>query len=125
MAEPPPIIRLVVIVVLAAAAEVCRTHTVCPLLIVPAAFVKLPVQPMEYSPPVMLMAAGTASPLIVALADVTSVLRATLVCAGKLKLSGSSSALVVDMKLNVEPPTVMVVVTLLAYVVALVWRRQS
>ena len=47
VAETPPIVSVVDTDMLANAEAVCRTHTVCPLLIVPAALVKVTPQLME------------------------------------------------------------------------------
>ena len=54
----PPMVSVVVTIVLGLAAAVCRTHTLCPGLIVPALPVKLPLQPIEYCPLATEMAAA-------------------------------------------------------------------
>ena len=73
-----PIVSTVVVNVSLLEDAVCRTHTVCPLVMVPAkpvkgivsTFEKNPVvQPMAYSPPVMLIGAAPLNPVICTLYD--------------------------------------------------------
>ncbi len=55
------------------AEEVCRTHTVCPLPIVPAVDMKDPVQPIEYSPPALTLTGASAlMPLMVTVFETRS-----------------------------------------------------
>ena len=55
----PPMVSVVVTAAPGVPPELCRTHTDWPGLIVPARFVNVPVQPMEYSPPATEIGAGS------------------------------------------------------------------
>ena len=57
-----------------------RTHTAWPLVIVPAAVTKVAVQPIEYSPPEMLMGTAVLIPDIVTVLDVRTELNGTAPC---------------------------------------------
>ena len=86
----PPIVNVVFVDPLGNVDDVCRTHIVCPLLIVPGTFVKAAVQPTEYPLPVPSMETGTAEsmPVIVTTLEACRVLSTTSKRAGKMKSAG-------------------------------------
>jgi len=88
LAATPPMVSVVVVIAPAPAAAAWRTHTDCPLAIVPAAAVKVAVQPTEYSPPVTVTAAAAVIPVIVAGSETTVLPAATPVFGAKEKGSG-------------------------------------
>ncbi len=66
----PPMVTTVVVSVFELAAAECRTQRVCPLAMVLADDVKVPVQPTENSPPAILMDPGAFIPVTVIGAEV-------------------------------------------------------
>src|SRR5436853_225864 len=60
----PPIVSVTATSVLGVVADTPRTHTVCASLIVPGVDVKLPSQPIEYSPLSTLTGEATSRPVM-------------------------------------------------------------
>ena len=77
VADPSPTVRVVTFDVENSVDVVWLTQTVWPLLIVPGAFVKTPLQPMEYLPFELLILAAVSIPVMVIVFEVAdlSVLR--------------------------------------------------
>ena len=89
--------------------DVCRTHTVCPFVIVSGVDLKTLVHPIEYAPFTTEMIVAVSIPLIVTGSDVRTELKGTPVCATKLNASG-----VVSVN-GTAPTTAFVTVTGLSY----------
>jgi hypothetical protein len=95
-------VRVVVTVVPRELDAVCRTHTDWPGLSVPARVVNVPVQPIEYWPPVTEIAAAASKPVGVTGSEVTTAPVAMPDCAGKLKASGAASGMTLNVAVTLR-----------------------
>src|SRR6478736_7244571 len=91
VAPVPPTTSRVFTMSLPSAEEGCRTQTDCPGDNWPTAVVKMPPQPIEYSPPVTEMRVGWSYPAGVTVSDCTSVEVATPDCGVNAKGAGAGS----------------------------------
>jgi hypothetical protein len=122
--ETPETVSVAVVVVEKLADDVCRRATVLPFTIVPAAVVNAPPFTL-YEPPVAEIGTAAVMPVIVTVFDVTTVLRATLVCGVKLNGFGVWAVVVVTLKPALTVDTVSVAMTVAPAVLEAVSRTAT
>ena len=104
----------------------CRTHTDCPLLIVPEEAVYAAVQPTEYVPSVMLMGTAPLIPEITMALEVRTEPRGTPDCVTKEKASGVvSQASVVTLNVRGTPAIVSVGTVVVSQLAEAAWRTRT